>query len=148
MAWVRKRKQALMVFKVDFEKAFDSLRYEFLDLVMAKLGFDSKWRTWISGCLHNARAFVLINGSPTCEFDIQRGLRQGDPMSPFLFILAMEGLPVLTCKAITLGLFKGVKVGNDGIHISHLIYADDVIFLGEWSNVNALNLICKRTYIN
>nr|GEY90329.1 RNA-directed DNA polymerase, eukaryota, reverse transcriptase zinc-binding domain protein [Tanacetum cinerariifolium] len=111
MAWTRKRKQALMVFRVDFEKAFDSLGWEFLELVIAKLGFGTKWCTWIFGCLRNAQASVLVNGSPTCEFEIQKGLRQGDPLSPFLFILAMEGMHVLTCKAIAMGLFKGVSIG-------------------------------------
>ncbi|GJX85395.1 RNA-directed DNA polymerase, eukaryota, reverse transcriptase zinc-binding domain protein, partial [Tanacetum coccineum] len=99
-------------------------------LKVMKIPVSSKWCTWIFGCLRNARASVLVNGSPTCEFKIQRGLRQGDPLSPFLFILAMEGLHVLTCKAMTMGLFKGVSVGNDSLNISHLIYADDVIFLG------------------
>nr|GEV58921.1 RNA-directed DNA polymerase, eukaryota, reverse transcriptase zinc-binding domain protein [Tanacetum cinerariifolium] len=83
-AWTRKHKQNLMVFKVDFEKAFDSLRWDFLKLVMTKLGF------------------------------------------------AMEGLHVLTCKAKTMGLFKGASIsnGNDSMSISHLMYANDVIFLG------------------
>nr|GEZ12956.1 hypothetical protein [Tanacetum cinerariifolium] len=123
---------------------FDSLRWDFLKLVMTKLGFGTKWCSWIFGCLRNARASVLVNGSPTCEFDIQRGLRQSDPLSPFLFILAMEGLHVLTCKANTMGLFKGASIGNgnDSMSISHLMYADDVIFLGEWSSGNVHNLIC------
>ncbi|GJU62417.1 RNA-directed DNA polymerase, eukaryota, reverse transcriptase zinc-binding domain protein [Tanacetum coccineum] len=80
------------IFKVDFEKAFDSLKWDFLDLVMEKLGFGIKWLSWIKGCLHNVRASLLVNGSPTNEFEIFRGLRQGDHLSPFLFILAMEGL--------------------------------------------------------
>ncbi|GJR52235.1 RNA-directed DNA polymerase, eukaryota, reverse transcriptase zinc-binding domain protein [Tanacetum coccineum] len=62
-------------------------------------------------------------------------------MSPFLFILAMEGLHALTCKAEALGLFKGASIGRDNLSISHLMYADDVIFFGEWSWVNAYNLI-------
>ncbi|GJU94132.1 putative RNA-directed DNA polymerase, eukaryota, reverse transcriptase zinc-binding domain protein [Tanacetum coccineum] len=129
MDWYRKRKKDLMIFKVDFEKAFDSLRWDFLDLVMEKLGFGHKWRSWIYGCLHNARSSVLINGSPTSEFEVFRGLRQGDPLSPFLFILAMESLHLLTCKAQETGLFKGASVGHGNMIISHLIYADDVIFI-------------------
>ncbi|GJR98003.1 putative RNA-directed DNA polymerase, eukaryota, reverse transcriptase zinc-binding domain protein [Tanacetum coccineum] len=91
MAWHLKCKEDLMVFKVDFEKAFDSLRWDFLDLVMVKLGF---------------------------------------------------GLHVLTCKAESVGLFKGVSFGHHSMRISHLIYANDVIFLSEWSSVNAHNLLC------
>ncbi|GJW79628.1 RNA-directed DNA polymerase, eukaryota [Tanacetum coccineum] len=141
LAWHRQRKKELMVFKVDFEKAFDSLRWDFLDLILDKLGFGSTWRAWIRGCLYNARSSVLVNGSPTEEFVIHRGLRQGDPMSPFLFILAMEGLHALTCKAEALGLFKGVTIGRDNLSISHLMYADDAIFFGDWSWINAQNLI-------
>ncbi|GJZ15913.1 RNA-directed DNA polymerase, eukaryota [Tanacetum coccineum] len=125
-----------------FLTAFDSLRWDFLDLVMEKLGFGHKWRSWIYGYLHNARSSVLVNGSPTSEFEVFRGLRQGDPLSPFLFILAMEGLHLLTCKAHETGLFKGASVGHGNMIISHLIYADDVIFIGEWSWQNAHNLLC------
>ncbi|GKC68524.1 putative RNA-directed DNA polymerase, eukaryota, reverse transcriptase zinc-binding domain protein [Tanacetum coccineum] len=142
MAWYRKCKKQLMIFKVDFEKAFDSLSWDFLDLVIDKLGFSSKWRFWIQDCLRHARAFILVNGSPTVEFEISRGLRQGDPLSPFLFILAMEGLHSLICKAIHLGIYTGAHVGDNNLILSYLIYADDVIFIGEWSSSNAHNLLC------
>nr|GEW44479.1 putative RNA-directed DNA polymerase, eukaryota, reverse transcriptase zinc-binding domain protein [Tanacetum cinerariifolium] len=141
LAWYHQRKRELMIFKVDFEKAFDSLRWDFLDMMLGKLGFGIKWRAWIKGCLHNSRTSILVNGSPTKEFEIFRGLRQGDPMSHFIFILAMEWLHVLTCKAEELGLFKGASIGCNDMSISHLMYADDVIFFGEWSQVNAHNLI-------
>nr|GEZ93247.1 hypothetical protein [Tanacetum cinerariifolium] len=72
LAWYRKSKKDPMVFKVDFEKAFDSLRWNYLDLVLDKLGFGTKWRSWIFGCLRNARSSVLINGSPTAEFELFR----------------------------------------------------------------------------
>nr|GEZ44607.1 hypothetical protein [Tanacetum cinerariifolium] len=127
--------------KVDFEKAFDSIRWDYLDLVLEKLGFGCRWRSWIKYCLHSARSSVLVNGSPTDDFELHRGLRQGDPLSHFLFILAMEGLHAYTSKAESLGLFKGCSVGRDNLHISHLMYADDVIFIGEWSWSNARNLI-------
>ncbi|GKC64300.1 RNA-directed DNA polymerase, eukaryota, reverse transcriptase zinc-binding domain protein, partial [Tanacetum coccineum] len=119
--WYRQRKKEFMDFKVDFEKAFDSLRWDFLDLILDKLGFGSKWRAWISGCLHNARSSLLINGSPTKEFELFRGQRQGDPMSPFLFILAMEGLHALTHKAKVLGLFKGASIVEDVSQMANII---------------------------
>ncbi|GKB79280.1 putative RNA-directed DNA polymerase, eukaryota, reverse transcriptase zinc-binding domain protein [Tanacetum coccineum] len=142
VAWYRKCKKGFMVFKVDFEKAFDSLGWDFLDSVMGKLGFRSKWRFWIHGCFSNARSPVLVNGPPTFEFEIFIGLRQGGPLSHFLFILAMDGLHALTCKAEELGLIKGVTFGRDNMHVSHLMYADDVIFIEEWSWINVYNLIC------
>ncbi|GJY58810.1 putative RNA-directed DNA polymerase, eukaryota, reverse transcriptase zinc-binding domain protein, partial [Tanacetum coccineum] len=142
LAWYRNRKRRLMIFKVDFEKAFDSVRWDYLDSIMEKIGFGNKWRSWIHGCFFNARSSVLVNGSPTSEFDLYRGLKQGDPLSLFLFILSMEGLHSLSCKAEDLGLFKGANIGRDDMNVSHLMYADDVIFLGEWSDTNAHNLVC------
>nr|GEV76473.1 putative RNA-directed DNA polymerase, eukaryota, reverse transcriptase zinc-binding domain protein [Tanacetum cinerariifolium] len=141
ISWYRNSKKNLMVFKVDFEKALDSIRWDYLDLVLEKLGFGCRWRSWIKGCFHSTRSSVLVNGTPTNEFELHRGLRQGDPLSPFLFILAMEGLHAYTSKAESLGLFKGCSVGRDNLHISHLMYADDVVFIREWSWSNARNLI-------
>ncbi|XP_071739104.1 uncharacterized mitochondrial protein AtMg01250-like [Rutidosis leptorrhynchoides] len=69
-----------------------------------------------------------------------RGVRQGDPLSPFLFILAAEGLNILTKAAVDRGLFRGVEIGRDKVVVSHLQYADDTMFLGEWSTTNARNL--------
>nr|GEY10064.1 RNA-directed DNA polymerase, eukaryota, reverse transcriptase zinc-binding domain protein [Tanacetum cinerariifolium] len=143
IAWYHKHKQELMVFKVDFEKAFDSIRWEFLDLVMVKLGFGFKWRSWIHGCLRNSRSYVLINGSPTFEFEIFRGLRQGDPLSPFLFILAMEGLHAITCKSVDMGIFRDISIGQGNMNISHLIYAEDVIFLGVCISNEDVSVMAK-----
>ncbi|XP_071715315.1 uncharacterized protein [Rutidosis leptorrhynchoides] len=135
---IKKRKG--VIFKVDFEKAFDILNWNFLLEVMRSMGFGSKWIKWISSCLMSASISILINGSPTDEFLLGRGVRQGDPLSPFLFILAAEGLNILTKAAIDRGLFKGVEVGEDKVLVSHLKYADDTIFFGEWRRSNALNL--------
>ena len=84
----------------------------------------------------------MVNGSPTKEFDLSKGLRQGDPMSPFLFILAMEGLHAMVKKADLMGLFKSASIGHGNVKVSHLLYADEAIFIGEWSHSNAHNLIC------
>nr|GEZ89449.1 RNA-directed DNA polymerase, eukaryota [Tanacetum cinerariifolium] len=130
MAWYRKRKKDLMVFKVDFEKAFDSLRWDYLDVVMENLGFRYKWRTWISGYLNNFRASILVNGTPTAEFEMFKGLRQGDLLSLFLFILAMEGFHATICKAVSRGVFKGALIGQGNLIVSHLFYANDATFIG------------------
>ncbi|KAF5796291.1 putative RNA-directed DNA polymerase [Helianthus annuus] len=129
-----------MLFKVDFEKAFDSISWVFLDSVLSQMGFPALWRKWVMGLLMTARTSILVNGSPTLEFDIQRGVRQGDPLSPLLFILAMEALHIATKSAVDVGIFKGLKTPGEGPTISHLLYADDALFVGEWSDENFHNL--------
>ncbi|XP_071695543.1 uncharacterized mitochondrial protein AtMg01250-like [Rutidosis leptorrhynchoides] len=129
------------MFKVDFEKVFDSLNWDFLLKVMKCMDFGCKWIKWIFSCLKSGSISILVNGSPINEFKLGRGVRQGDPLSPFLFILAAEGMNILTKAALEKGLFKGIEVGRDNIPISHLQYADDTIFFGEWSRLNALNLM-------
>ncbi|XP_071695221.1 uncharacterized protein [Rutidosis leptorrhynchoides] len=138
--YLKNNRKKGLIFKVDFEKAFDCLNWEFLLEVMKSMGFGDKWRNWIFNCLSSASISVLVNGSPTKEFSLGRGVRQGDPLSPFLFILAAEGLNIMAKSAIDNGLFNGLKVGNDEITISHLQYADDTIFLGDWSHANACSL--------
>uniref|UniRef100_A0A251UE24 Putative RNA-directed DNA polymerase, eukaryota, Reverse transcriptase zinc-binding domain protein n=1 Tax=Helianthus annuus TaxID=4232 RepID=A0A251UE24_HELAN len=140
IAWAKKSKIKLAVFKVDFEKAYDSINWKFLFRMMENMSFPEKWVGWIKGCLTSGRGSVLINGSPTKEFNFKRGLRQGDPLSPFLFIIAMEIVSMIMKRVCNLGLFRGCNLPNNGPHISHLCYADDVIFIGEWSDQNILVL--------
>ncbi|GKA67661.1 RNA-directed DNA polymerase, eukaryota, reverse transcriptase zinc-binding domain protein [Tanacetum coccineum] len=128
-----------MVFKIDFEKAFDSVSWDFLLQVMHFMGFSNKWMQWIKGCLHSSTSSILINGSPTCEFPIRRGLRQGDPLSPFLFIITMEGLHIAIEDAIVDGLYRGINVNS--ISLSHLFFADDALFIGEYTRVNITNMV-------
>ncbi|KAM0071560.1 putative RNA-directed DNA polymerase [Helianthus debilis subsp. tardiflorus] len=141
VAWLKLKKKAGMIFKVDIHKAYDSLSWGFLNSIMEQMGFPLLWRNWIMGILQSARASVLVNGSPTMEFSCTRGLRQGDPISPFLFLIAMEALSGMMKKASECGIFHGINCNNGGSMIlSHLSYADDVIFLGDWSVSNALNI--------
>ena len=128
--WYKKRRKNLMIFKVDFEKAFDSVSWKYLDFVLAKMGFGDNWRSWIRACLYSARTSVLINGSPTPEFSLGCGLRQGDPLSPFLFILIMEGLHLTLDAATRSQNIRGVTIGET--IFSHFFFADDVVILTEW----------------
>jgi hypothetical protein len=143
--WYKVKKKKLMIFKVDFAKAYDSLNWSYLLWVLREMGFGDKWVEMVNACLSSATSSVLINGSPTKEFPIERGLRQGDPLSPFLFILAMEGLHLLINKELGGGNFCPAKIGSKEIKISHLFYADDVIFVAEWSKENFL---CIQRILN
>jgi len=107
----RKFKKELLLFKVDFEKAYDSVDWNYLDAVICKMNFPVLWRKWIKECVSTATASVLVNGSPTDEFPLERGLRQGDLLSPFLFLLASEGLNVMMSEMVTANIFEGYSVG-------------------------------------
>ncbi|XP_023738523.1 uncharacterized protein LOC111886502 [Lactuca sativa] len=107
---------------------------------MEQMKFGTKWRLWIRGCLESAKASVIINGSPTIEFPMTKGVQQCDPLSPFLFIIAMEGLNMAMKTAVEKGVFEGIRFSNSNICLSHLFYADDALFIGEWSRRNIANL--------
>nr|GEX22354.1 RNA-directed DNA polymerase, eukaryota [Tanacetum cinerariifolium] len=129
LSWCKHKKQQAMIFKVDFAKAYDSIRWDFLDDVLHSFGFGLKWRSWILGSLSSGRASILVNGSPTSEFQFHCGLKQGDPLAPYLFILVMESLLLSFFRVVDAGIFKRLKINNSTM-ISHLFYADDAVFVG------------------
>ncbi|KAJ9558860.1 LOW QUALITY PROTEIN: hypothetical protein OSB04_013474 [Centaurea solstitialis] len=139
--FIRNRKRKGLIFKVDFEKAYDTVDWNFLLETMNRMGFGKKWIGWIAACLNSSSMSVLVNGSPTKEFLMGKGLRQGDPLAPFLFLLVAENLHLLVEEAKEKGLFGGLLIGNEGLEISHLQYADDAIFFAKWSLRNIRNLI-------
>nr|GEW74325.1 RNA-directed DNA polymerase, eukaryota [Tanacetum cinerariifolium] len=111
---------------------------DYLIDVLQAFGFGPNWCKWIRGIFSSAMALIMINRSPTSEFPFFCGLKQGDPLAPFLFILVMESLHISVSKAVKEGVFKGIQ---ESISISHLFYADDVIFIGEWFDDNLGNLV-------
>ncbi|GJS56778.1 RNA-directed DNA polymerase, eukaryota, reverse transcriptase zinc-binding domain protein [Tanacetum coccineum] len=112
-----------------------------LSFVLLNLGFGSKWRSWIRACLSSSQELVLVNGSPTLKFCIKRGMRKGDPLSPFLFIIVIEGLHNALSTAVSLGLIRGVKFGSHEVTISHILYADDVIITTVYNANDLENII-------
>ncbi|XP_016162179.1 uncharacterized protein LOC107604964 [Arachis ipaensis] len=91
------------------------------------MGFGQKWRGWIKECVCSASMSVLINGSLSKPFKMERGLRQGDPLSPFLFVLVVDVLHRMIGEAVTNGRISLLLVGRDHIELSHLQFADDTI---------------------
>jgi hypothetical protein len=108
--------------------------------MLRRFGFDEVWIGWIRACVFGGNLSVLVNGSPTREVNIHRGLKQGDPLAPFLFLLVAEGFGGAMTKAKDLGLFKGFSISNEGPSISHLQYADDTLCIGEASVSNLWSL--------
>nr|GEV06198.1 RNA-directed DNA polymerase, eukaryota, reverse transcriptase zinc-binding domain protein [Tanacetum cinerariifolium] len=127
VTWAKKYKKKKMMFKVDFEKAYDSLSWDYLDCMFEYMGFGDTWRKWIHGRLVSARASVLLNGRPTKEFQLHKE------------------------DAVQYSRFKGVQLGNSSIIMSHShhFYADAVIFMGECDrdNVECLLRILNIFYL-
>ena len=112
--------------KLDVEKAFDHVNWGFLMQLLEKGGFSAKWRQWIFFCISTVRFSILINGFPCGFFESSRGLRQGDPLSPLLFVLVMEALGRMLDKAVYDGHMSGFGVGSEegrSLSVSHLLFA-------------------------
>lgn len=142
----RKKKMERLIFKIDFAKAYDSVEWSFLDNMLEFFEFDRVWRKWIMECVSTAHISVLVNGSPSGDFKMERGLRQGDPLSPFLYLLVAEGLSILVNRAVDFGILEAAEVGRDKVRVSHLQYADDTVFVssGKESNSWAMKWILRN----
>ena len=119
-----------LILKLDIEKAFDHVNWDCLVSVMSKMGFGQKWINWINWCISIANFSILINGTASDFFRSTRGLRQEDPLFPYLFLLVMEVLSQLFFRARSGGFIEGFKVGNtNGIEMDllHLLFADDTL---------------------
>ena len=123
----RKGKEALMALKLDMSKAYDRVEWGFLEAMMRRLGFHDRWVSLMMMCVTSVNYSVLINGVPKGNIIPSRGLRQGDPISPYLFLLCAEGLTAMLKKEEALGNIKGVAVCRGAPRISHLLFADDSI---------------------
>ena len=113
--------------KLDFEKAYDSVNWSFLEVIMGKLGFGRKWISWIMNCVTTASMSIILNGSPLKPLKMERGLRQGDPLSPYLFILVTEGLVSILKKAQQLSVIEAVSIGKAKVNLNLLQFADDTL---------------------
>lgn len=112
-------------YKLDLSKAYDRVDWGFLKRLLEKLGFQSQWVQWIMTCVSSVRYSVRFNGVPSRSFSPSRGLRQGDPLSPYLFLLVADGLSTLLIHNEQLGNFQGLRVCRRAPNVSHLLFADD-----------------------
>ncbi|KAK2649624.1 hypothetical protein Ddye_017113 [Dipteronia dyeriana] len=122
----RKSGEGGLLVKLDFEKAYDNVDHSFLEEMLVKMGFGSKWRNWIKSCISIATMSILVNSSPSPPFRIRRGLRQGDPLSSFIFNIIVEGLSSILNKAVDLDLISG-ECFNEIVRVLYLQFTDDTI---------------------
>ncbi|XP_022019330.1 uncharacterized protein LOC110919364 [Helianthus annuus] len=131
ISWFKKKKSKAFILKIDFDKAYDNVSWKFVVSMLHQMGFHNKWCSWIMGVLKSANSSVLVNGSPTYTFRCEKGMRQGDPLSPFLFLVVMEALSCMINNAKEAEVIRGIPTPCNGSNISHLLYADDAIVMGE-----------------
>ena len=139
-----------VILKLDLSRAYDRVDWGLLRLILLQIGLPFEVVRWIMGCITSANFSVLVNGAPTSFFGCGRGLRQGCPLSPILFLLIIEGLSRLLSEARACGRIKGVLF-NSALALTHILFADDVIIYGtgdvaEWTEINRiLKLFCHAS---
>lgn len=120
--------------KTDLSKDFDRVEWKFLEKAMKTLGFSERWCKLIMECITSVQHQVLINGNPHGDIRPTRGIRQGDPLSHYLFVICTEMLVQKLIQAEKKGEITGLTVARGAPSISHLLYANDSMFY------------CKQTY--
>lgn len=130
------------VLKLDFHKAYDYVSWEYIDAVCRRMSFDQKWINWLANCRTNSVTSILVNGLPSKPIQLKRGVKQGDPIFQYIFVLAIEGLKQLINTGVREGILPGFRVDESMMNISLLQFADDTMcFLPIFIRFYAFELI-------
>ena len=114
-----------MALKLDMSKAYDRVEWVWLEKIMEKLGFAERWICHVMKCVTSVNYEIRVNGSPIGSITPTRGIRQGDPLLPYLFLLCAEGLSSLIKASVANGVMKGISVCIEEPKLSHLFFAND-----------------------
>jgi hypothetical protein len=125
------KKGKFCAYKLDLAKAYDRVDWTYLEGMLLKLGFAKQWISWIMTCVRSVKYSIRLNGNLLQKFAPTRGLRQGDPLSPYLFLFVAEGLSRLLRQEINSGQLNELKICRQSPGISHLLFADDSILFFE-----------------
>src|SRR5438105_3739031 len=136
----KKGKSGACIVKLNMAKAYDRVEWVYLRAIMLKLGFSEQWTNLILKCMQSVTFSVRVNGQFSNFFKPTRRIRQGDPISPYLFLLCAEGLSSLLKFSGPQYLSRGIHVGIHGPWISHLLFADDCLVFTQASDSGAKQL--------
>ncbi|XP_058755032.1 uncharacterized protein LOC131628180 [Vicia villosa] len=108
------------------------------------MGFGDKWRKWMELLVFKSDMSVVVNGSPTKEFVVKRGLRQGDPLSPFLSVIVAEALSRLVRKSIEIGEYENLVIKRScSVNILQFAYDTLMVGQGSWKHIKALKIVLR-----
>ncbi|KAL6134809.1 hypothetical protein ACLB2K_067037 [Fragaria x ananassa] len=141
--------KGFMAWKVDLSKAYDRLNWNFIEQVLYEVKIPIQLVKLIMSCVSTASYQIVLNGELSESFTCSRGIRQGDPLSPYLFVLCMEKLSHTIQHAIEMNYWKPIQSSQSGPFISHLFFADDLILFSEASTSQATIMkCCMDTFCN
>jgi hypothetical protein len=136
----RSGKEDFAAIKLDMSKAYDRVEWIFMRKMMLKMGFADTWVNTVMRCVTSVSYKVMLNGGLTEEIIPECGLRQGDPISPYLFLICAEGFSSLLNAAERRGDLEGVKICVDAPSVNHLLFADDSLLLLKINERSAYHL--------
>ena len=129
-----------MALKLDMSKAYDRVEWKFLEQLMKGMGFANRWVALMMECISTVSYSILINGEPSPIVHLTKGIRQGDLLSPYLFLLCTEGLHSLLHHAAESGQIRGVSICKKGPRLTHLFFVDDSLLFCRSSTSECLKI--------
>lgn len=147
---IKKHNLESVIIKLDTMKAYNQVTWIFLEKVFLRFGFSKKWPRWIISCILRAKFSALVNDIRCGFFSAYQGVRQGDPLSPYLFITMVEALSRAIRAQHNLNLWKGIQIPKFDIVVTHIFFSDDNILFGEasMSKARAIKRILEIYYEN
>jgi hypothetical protein len=142
----KKPDDSYCAYKLDLSKAYDRVDWGFLKGLLTKWGFEDRWVRWIMTCVTTVKLCVQVNGNLTDEITPTRGLRQGDPLSPYLFLFIADSLSKMIRKAVHDQKLKDLKICSMSPGISHLLFADDCMLFFKAETEQAKTIKSILTY--